>query len=317
MAEVSTLRKYKIILEEFEKRQDRTLNPYDENLINLLDLSSRQIGRLIKELSLEFNNIIKIEGKKQSTYKLIKPIDLFVEAFDKSEEIGWLFNMVQEADPTIFKALEEFTNENKNIFKFQTTPFEDISTFEEKDIFKKLKRAIQNREYIKLSYKHVEEVYDNLKCLKLLFIDNNWYLAFVDDNDKLRLTRLSFIKKVDYATKIDSFSSSSVDKQINFLNKKLQNAMTLYGEKTRIAKLKALPEIARYFEKNMKIFLTTQQYLSKQDDGSIIFTVEFTQALEILPFIQTWMPNIIILEPLDLKNQYINKLKSAINLQVQ
>ena len=43
------------------------------------------------------------------TYKLIKSIDLFVEAFDKSEEIGWLFNMANDADPDIFKELENYT----------------------------------------------------------------------------------------------------------------------------------------------------------------------------------------------------------------
>lgn len=36
MAELSTLKKYKIIIEEFDKREDKCLTGYDEILINKL-----------------------------------------------------------------------------------------------------------------------------------------------------------------------------------------------------------------------------------------------------------------------------------------
>ncbi|WP_121628751.1 WYL domain-containing protein [Poseidonibacter antarcticus] len=312
MADISTLKKYKIILEEFEKREDKKLTGYDEVLSDILNLSPKQIDRLIKELSEEFDNIIEVNGTRRKTYQLIKPIDLFVETFDKSEEIGWFFNMAQDADPDIFKELEQFTNENKNIYKFQNSPFEDISTLEEKDIFKSLKRAVKNREYIKLRYKYIDEEYDNLKCLKLVFIDNNWYLAFIDSDNKLQLSRVSFIKDVGYASKLESFQKSSVKEQMLFLNSKLQNAMTLFGVKLKVAKLKINPYITRYFEKDMKKFLKTQRYMKKLDDGSIIITVEYTQYMEILPFIQSWMPNMIILEPKELKDAYIKRLNMTI-----
>lgn len=308
MAETSTLKKYKIILEEFEKRDEGILTGYDEVLKERLELSSKQIDRLIKELSNEFDNIIELEKTRKKTYKLIKPIDLFVEAFDKSEEIGWFFNMAHDADPEIFKELEQFTNDNKNIYKFQNSPFEELSTLEEKDIFKKLKRAVKNREYIKLKYKYNDEILDNLKCLKLLFVDNNWYLAFIDNKNILKLARISFIQKVDYASKIESFQFSSVKEQMIFLNSKLQNAMTLYGVKTKKAKLKVLPSISRYFEKDMKKFLSTQKFIEKIDDGSIFFTIDYTQSIEILPFIESWMPNMVIIEPQELKNEYIKRL---------
>ena len=308
MTEISTLKKYKIILEEFEKREEGILTGYDEVLKERLKLSTKQIDRLIKELSTEFDNIVELERTRKKTYKLIKPIDLFVEAFDKSEEIGWFFSMAHDADPEIFKELEQFTNENKNIYKFQNSPFEDLATLEEKDIFRKLKRAVKNREYIKLKYKYNNEIIDNLKCLKLLFLDNNWYLAFIDNKSILKLARISFIQKVDYASKIESYQLSSVKEQITFLNTKLQNAMTLYGVKVKKAKLKALPHIARYFEKDMKKFLSTQKFLENDTDGNVLFTVDYTQSIEVLPFIESWMPYMIILEPKELKDEYIKRL---------
>ena len=313
--DISTLKKYKIILEEFEQSQSKILTGYDEILKDRLALSPKQIDRLIKELSDEFSNIVLLEGQRRRTYQLVKPIDLFIEAFDKADEIAWLFNMAHEGDPEVFKELEQFTTESKHIYKFKNTPFEDISSLEEKDIFKKLKRAVENREYVKIKNKFNDEIYDNLKCLKLLFIDNNWYLSIIDSSEKLRLTRISFIEKVDYASKVNSYQPSSVKKHMDFLDNELQNAMTLYGKSKKIAKLKASGFITRYFSEEMKKFYTTQKFVKKLDDGSIIFTIEYTQFMEILPFIQSWMPNITILEPKELKDEYVKKLIKTIDSQ--
>ena len=312
MANISTLKKYKIILEEFNSKLDKKLTGYDDVLKDRLELSPKQIDRLLQELSDEFDNIVLLVGTKKKTYHLVKPIDIFVEAFDNSDEIGWLFNMAHDGDPEVFKELEQFTSQSKHIYKFKNTPFEDVDTLEQKDIFKKLKRAVENREYIKLKNVFSDEVYDNLKALKLLFIDNNWYLAFVDNDEKLRLARVSFVEKVDYATKINSYQLSSVQNQINFLDHDLQSAMTLYGVEPKTATLKATGFIARYFDNGMKKFLSTQKFKEKLSDGSILFTVDYTQYIEILPLIQSWMPNIIILEPQDLKDEYIKKLQESI-----
>ena len=70
MAELSTLKKYKIIIEEFDKREDKCLTGYDEILINKLSLGPKQIDRLIKELSVEFDNIVEIGNTKKKTYKI-------------------------------------------------------------------------------------------------------------------------------------------------------------------------------------------------------------------------------------------------------
>lgn len=100
---------------------------------------------------------------------------------------------------------------------------------------------------------------------------------------------------------------------MRFLEKQLQNSMTLYGKEKKRATLKATPCIARYFEKEMKVFLSTQKYKSTLEDGSVIFSVDYTQELEILPFIQKWLPDLVILEPQELKDAYTNKLQNTLN----
>ncbi len=298
------------ILDEFHKRSDNVLDAYDERLIDECGLSVKQMGRTLEEIANELDGIETIKIGRKKAYKLIKPIDLFIETFKNSNDISWLFNMAHEGDPEVFKELEQFTKKTKHVFQFKNTPFEDTETLEEKEIFKTLKRAVKNREYAKVTFKG-SETQDNLKCLKLIFMQGNWYLAYVNERDQVRFGRISFMEKVEYASKAESFQPSTVKKQMNFL-KNIQNAMTLYDKPKQIARLKASGFAAKYFYDGMKPFLSSQKFEKILDDGSVVFTVEYTQALEVMPFIQSWLPNISILEPKDLKEKYLKKLNYTI-----
>ena len=306
------LQRILFILEELHNRPDSILDSYDEALQNEFALSPKQIGRLLEEVANELDNVEVVKLGRKKAYRLIKPLDLFIETFEHSNEISWLFNMAHDADPEIFKELEEYTNTNKHVYQFKNTPFEDTKTLEAKETFKRLKTAVEHREYRKIKFKGIDKAQDNLKCLKLIFMDSNWYIAYVNVEDELRFGRISFIKKVEYATNIGSYQPSSVVEQMKFLEN-IQNSMTLYGKSKKIAKIKAKPFIAKYFDEGMKPFLSSQKFQQKLDDGSIIFTVEYTQPMEILPLIQGWLPNLIILEPKELKDKYIERLNSAIN----
>jgi hypothetical protein len=316
LADITTIRKYNIILEEFSLSQDKTLTAYDEVLTSRLKQGTKQIGRLLADLELEFDAIIKLDGKKRNTYKLIKPVDLFVETFEHTDNIDWFFHMAHDADPEIFKALEGYTNKNKHIYKFINKPFEDIEELKSNGILKKLEVAVKLGEYRKIKFTGLDAI-DNLKCLKLLFIDNNWYIATSGEDDKVWLSRVSFIEEVSYATNISKFQKSSVKKQMKFIDNHIQNSLTRYDTPIKIATIKTTPNIARYFEKGMKKFLSSQKFKEKLDDGSITFTLEYTQPLEILPFIQKWLPHLVILEPQELKEEYINNLKNILANQTK
>jgi len=304
MADLTTIRKYNIILEEFNLSADKTLTAYSEVLADRLSLGSKQILRLLRELEAEFDAIIKIDGKRKETFKIIKPIDLFIETFENAENIDWFFHMAHDADPEIFKELENFTNKNKIVYKFINTPFEDMEQLKKNGILKKLENAIKLREYRKIKFAGLEKALDNQKCLKLIFIDNNWYIATVGEDEIARLSRVSFVEDVSYASNIGKFQKSSVAKQMQFIEKDIQNSFSLYGKEKKIATIKAAPDKARYFKKGMKKFLSSQKFKEELSDGSVVFTVEYTQSLEILPLIQKWMPNLVIIEPEELKEEY-------------
>jgi len=303
---------FKIIVDEFNKRDPKELSIYDEVLKEKLAKSPKTIQRYFEEFQAKYNSIVEVAKRKQKTYKLINPVDIMLESFDHYENIGWLFQMIQENDPIAFKDLEIYTKKDKHLYQFQTTPFEDIDDLESKQSFKRLKNIIQARDYAKLTFMYDNNTYDNLKCLKLVFMDNNWYIAYVDEEDKLKFGRISFIQRVDFATKSGHFQPSSVSKHIHFLEHSIQNSMTLYDVSKKTATIKANPNIARYFKKYMKKFLSTQKFIKEQDDGSIIFELTYTQPLEILPFVQKWLPDLVILEPQELKDEFRKKLKQAL-----
>lgn len=142
------------------------------------------------------------------------------------------------------------------------------------------------------------------------------HIATSGKDDKVWLSRVSFIENVTYASNSSKFQKSSVKKQMKFIDNQIQNSLTQYDLPVITAKIKAIPEKARYFDKGMKKFLSSQKYKEKLDDGSIIFTLEYTQPLEILPFIQKWLPYLVILEPQELKEEYTKNLKIMLTQQL-
>jgi len=305
-----TLEKYIIVLNELTNKKDRCITAYDPRLKELLNKSERQIDRILQELCDVFDAIVVLPNSTPKLYKLLKPIDLFEEAYRKYDDLEWLFNLLQEKDPQIFDKLTNKAQIDHEIYQFKNTPLEDIRSIESKQTFKNLKVAVKNREYRDISFKDTKS-YKDVKCIKLIFMEGNWYIAYITNENQLKFGRINFIKEVRYSKK-NSFQKSSVKKELNFIKTKLQNPFTLYDTKPQIATIKALPSIAQYFEKDMKKFLSSQKFIKKEKDGSIIFEVSYTQEMEILPFVQKWMPDLIIQEPKELQQSYKNKLERAL-----
>ena len=294
----------------------KEISSYDQEIINEFECDKKTLERYLKEIESLYTHIITIKQSRKKVWKLVTVSDIFEEFIKNSEDISQLFLMAQEFDPYIFKELEKGTlskiaKNDENVFLFKNSIMEELQEPKEKAIFKKLKTAIANFEYRDIIYHYNETVtHKNAKCIKLVFMDNNWYLILVDEEKKLLFRRLSFIKEVTYASN-SSFHKKDIKDYLDFL-KSVQNAMTLYGIKPKIATIKATSSIAKYFEKDMKKFLLSQKFKKKLADGSVLFTLEYTQELEILPFIQKWLPDLIVVKPLELKETYVEKLKASL-----
>ena len=294
----------------------KEISSYDQAIIDEFKCDKKTLERYLKEIESLYDHIITIKKSRKKVWKLVTVSDIFEEFIKNSEDISQLFLMAQEFDPYIFKELEKGTLSNiakndENIFLFKNSIMEELQGEKEKAIFKKLKSAIANFEYRDIVYHYDETTtHKNAKCIKLVFMDNNWYLILVDEEKRLLFRRLSFIKEVHYSSKT-AFHKKDIKEYLDFL-KTVQNAMTLYGIKPKIATIRATPMIAKYFEKDMKKFLPSQKFKKKLADGSVLFTLTYTQELEILPFVQKWLPDLVIIEPLELREAYAKKLKSAL-----
>ena len=254
----SNFKRLLYILKQFDRRPNQTLDMYDEDIRREFGISPKTVGRLLDQIAEELDSIEVFTQNRRKSYRLIKPVDVFIEAFDHSNEIGWLFNLALEADPELFSGLEKLTRNNNRIYQIRNSPAEDIKTLEQKEIFKHLKRAVERREYRKITFKGKEQPQDNLKCLKLMFMEGNWYIVYIE-LDQLRFGRISFIEKVEYASNASTYQAAGVQKQIDFLDT-VQNAMTRYDRPVRSARLRALPPIAKYF-------FSTRQKIKKVNGG--------------------------------------------------
>ena len=293
---------YRVIIEEFYKSKNKTLTAYDVK--PLIDKSIKQIERYFENLADEFKNIIKIKQSKRKAYKLIDNFDFFIDIFKDRDDLEELVYLSKESNPELFKKFDYYFKDD-DIFMFRGGIFEAL---QDKRYFNSLKTAIKYNEYRIIKF--YKEDPKEIKPIKLVFIDNNWYIGYVE-NDILKLGRISFIEKVEYTTK-NSYHKSSIQKHLTLLEKRLQNSMTIFDVPLKTALIKATPNISRYFKKNMKKFFNSQKFIKENSDGSVVFSIEYTQTLEILPFIQKWLPDLIILSPQELKDEYLKKLNLAI-----
>jgi predicted DNA-binding transcriptional regulator YafY len=127
----------------------------------------------------------------------------------------------------------------------------------------------------------------------------------VINQDDLQIIRIQFIQTLSIHK--TAYKPKDFERYQRFLDN-LQNAMTLYGVTPKKALLLASPNIARYFKPQMKKFLKTQKFIRELDDGSIEFELSYTQELEILPFIQKWLPDIKIIKPVELNDALKKKI---------
>lgn len=301
------------------------LYPQDVYLQNELEVSERTLRRYLEDIHSLFNHIvitekIKIKGnsRKVDAYRLLEETDIsrVLKYFINNDtDIEWVVRLILENDPNILenfsssdrRTLENSIQQGKDDIKFISQPFEVLNEFQKKN-FKSLKTAVKNIEYRTIAYKFdKDEIIVDAKCLKILFISNNWYLA-VEVEEKLRLLRIAFISNVSYS-KHTTYQKKVLERYARHFET-IQNAFTLYGVENKKAILKISPERANYFLPEMKPFFSSQRWLETNDKGYVKISIEYTQSLEILPFIKQWLPHIQILEPKNLDDELKQDLVS-------
>lgn len=303
----------------------------DRNLSSELDVDERTLRRYLDDIHQLYNDIVLTEKKskefaerKVTVYRVVDPkkdvSDVLRFFLENDNDLGWVLQLLQEQDPTLLdnagdakEAIENAIKKESDIFLFNSRPFEMLQDPLLQNIFKNLKSAVSRHEYRNVDYHSGEfKQYRDVKCLKMIFTQNNWYLAGETEDERFKWFRISFIKNVSYSRK-NSYQKSVLGKYTDFFEH-FENAMSLHGVPLMTAKVKALHHVARYFDEGMKPFFKSQRFICKHDDGSVDFSIDYTQPLEILLIIRQWGSSLQILEPQALIDAYVKDLEATLNL---
>jgi len=278
----------------------------DEEIAKELGYSTKTLGRHLNDIATLYGSIIEVKEGRNKVYELVDTSYVFEKIMTNTDDLYWFFDLIERWDSNIFKDIGyEVSKKERDVYLYKNSPFEELKSDKQKDIFRSLKSAIINQEYRDIDY-----IYDAPRThrqaipLKLIFMEQNWYVAIVDRDEGFRFLRIFFIKDVRNSAKRSyerDLSSEELKKYTKFL-KTFQNPMSKYAEPKEIARIKASPRVAKYFDKGMKRHLNSEVFIRKNKDGSVEFTVEYTQHIEVLPFIKRWLPDLKILSPQSLED---------------
>ena len=282
-------------------------------------MSEKSIRRDIDVIR-EFFELEVVSGSKGCYKAIIKDtINNFINK-DTKALLVQTFNIAQrnnllkslDIDESDKRILESEIKKSKDCYEFISKPFESKKGDEE--LLKDLENAIYNKRYVKINYKATmgDEIY-LLKPYKIVFMNENFYLASENPDERYKFTmlRLAQIKSVEL--KKEQFHNNP---DIKEFIKHLQTPFPLYKPQFRMHLIKVIVQVdkekAKYFK--LKKYLPSQNIQKENEDGSLIISFEVTQEREMEEIVKKWIPNMKVIEPLSLKNKIEAELKKYLNI---
>lgn len=307
MSKDSSTKRIFTIIKEMQK--GRVLKV--ENLAQEFDVSVRTIRRdfaLIKEV---FGNCLITPTKGE--YAMISR-DFLENILDTTEMylLKNIFQLAQNTNLTFTQNVDsrvKTTLQDSDIspYLFKTRPYEEM--FYNKKIFKVLENAIRFRKKIKITYENLGVVtHFSLMPYKIVFISENFYLASMQEKrETFLLSRIALIKDVEVSAKSFNYNYEVME-FIAFM----QSPWAVYKPNFKKHLIKVIIEIPKQQSKYflLKKFLPSQEFVCKNDDGSMQFSYLLTSQNEILATLKQWIPFIKVIVPDSLKVVF-DKIKTG------
>lgn len=308
----------------------REIYAQDESLQGELGINERTLRRYLDDIRDNFSDILVIEKKRKDLSNRNTTVfrvadkkkdvsDILKFFLNNDTDLSWVLELIHTQDPSLIndskkdikQSIENILHDNDNIFIFRSPPFELLQDEQQKQLFASAKRAVQNHEYATVTYFYdMEEILHDVKCLKMVYMHNNWYLAIEDDKGQFRFLRMAFIQTINYAKKV-TYQPAKIAKYNRFFQE-FQNAFSLPDKKQKVAYLRASSKVAKYFKKGRKPFFASQKFIKENGDKSIELSIKYSQPIEVLPFIKQWLPDITIISPEDLQDELKLDLENAL-----
>jgi hypothetical protein len=274
----------------------------DKEVAELLDCSTKTLGRYLEDITMLYENIIRVKRGKGHSYELVDVSHIFGKILCTSDDLAWLRELVHKWDSSILGKLYTKSSKDRGIVFYKNSPFEELAHERHREIFTEAQSAVKDKKYRTIVFnKNGKRSVRDAICIKLIFMDQNWYLAIVDREKGFRIMRMFFIEDIGKSS-IKTIPEIDLEEYDTFIEN-MQNPMTAYGVPKMKAHCLVASERAEYFRNGIKKFLDSQTFVKEHQDGSVEFTLDYTHSLEIIPFIQRWIPYIKILSPQTLADE--------------
>jgi predicted DNA-binding transcriptional regulator YafY len=217
-----------------------------------------------------------------------------------------LESMVKDMGVDFYKKahplLERLQRQIKSPF-YTRLDVEDIgSKFE---IVMHLEKAIDQKREVTISYApyggKVPKEYSNVRPIKVIVYEGFWYLLAQHDD----YTKKFYIKSIDSCEISDTLfkhNQKIIDRLENSINVWFSTSEEPYEVRLWVDK-----EVVVYFERKP---VAKNQKLYKQPDGSAELVLKVTSDEEIYPILKYWMPNVRIIEPEYIQENFEKVLSS-------
>ena len=235
---------------------------------------------------------------------------LLVQTFNLAQRNNLLKSLdISDEDKRV---LENEIKKSKDCYEFISKPFESKKGDDE--LLKDLETAIYHKRYLKVIYKGSNgHITYTLKPYKIVFMNQNFYLASENPDERFRFTilRLANIKSIE--VKKEQFHHNP---EIKDFIKNLQTPFPKYTPEFRKHQIEVLVEVDKTKTKFFKLkkHLPSQTFEKLNEDGSEIYSFKVSQNREMEELIKTWIPFIKVIKPLSLKEKIETDLKQYLNL---
>ncbi len=270
------------------------------------NVSPRSVQRDIERINLTGFNLI---SEKRGTYSFAPGTSLkqmrltddqiyvLIMMRDKLASMG---GHITEAFNSIFSRITAGTDADPLLYDINTKGLTPIL----KNTYDELSYAVRNRKYIKILYPGKAGLKEFiLKPLKILTSDTFFYLLAVPTKKDILLKyRLDRIQKLEVLEKDFHIH------EIKTLQSSLKTATSIWGVNTNEKKtieLEACGQAADFFRcKNV----LPEQEISVSNQDKIRVRAKISHAMEVLPLILQWLPEIRIISPASLKDKIREKM---------
>lgn len=128
--------------------------------------------------------------------------------------------------------------------------------------------------------------------LKILNFSGEWYLLGLESSEikKYYLNSVRNLREIGQGEGVNEEILGRLDMALN--------AWFVPGSEPFLVRLWVDSKVAKYFKRRK---ISPNQHLEEQKDGSLDITLSITSFMEIAPLVLMWIPNIVVLEPQDLR----------------